>query len=451
MFRKWSVLPVFREEIGLRRARRAGREDGSFLKAREHRRRARVVLRERRQAEDEFHRADHRRGGVKRAVHAAPLHVRADDEAAGAVGIDVVGAVLRVVLDHKNRHFLPKLAVRRGFNDASKREVVARDAGVGRERAGRRAARVIFTERHDCELRERAACLRVVQVVDPVFHEIHVAERKRIFPLPAIGRWHARGAFAVVAIRDAVAPAQIPDVAVRGHVHFLVAEKFSVPRVGENPSALIEVGRDRRVAPTVPVHAHFAVAVEIVEQDKIARELVMVGRDFFTVEREVRVAVAEGPSLRISQIAEHLVVGAVLLDDVEDVPDRARGADFRRDHAVVFRRGAHELSGAIRRVAAHLFGERGHLFRVRFFDARNRAIDHARDVGERRGAVEFHRRAVGAHEIVRAGLEALAVADEQRVVVRRHGERGGIPADRDEAVDDRDRLAVRPRLLAQRI
>ena len=66
------------------------------------------------------------------------------------------------------------------------------------------------------------------------------------------------------------------------------------------------------------VGADFGVHVEIVQQDELAGELVQVGRDALGEEAQLRVAVA------LRQVAEDLVVGAVFLDDVDAVFDRAR-------------------------------------------------------------------------------------------------------------------------------
>ncbi len=60
-----------------------------------------------------------------------------------------------------------------------------------------------------------------------------------------------------------------------------------------------------------------AADVAVVEQGELADERVGVGHDGFAEAAQLRVAVAPG------QAAEDLVVGAVLLDDIEDMPDGA--------------------------------------------------------------------------------------------------------------------------------
>jgi hypothetical protein len=66
----------------------------------------------------------------------------------------------------------------------------------------------------------------------------------------------------------------------------------------------------------VSVVAHFSVDVEVVEEREVARDRVCVRRDLFAEERQRRIAIAA------RDIAEDLVVGAVLANDVENVFDR---------------------------------------------------------------------------------------------------------------------------------
>ena len=87
------------------------------------------------------------------------------------------------------------------------------------------------------------------------------------------------------------------------------------------------VGGEGRIRPLVTVGAENAGAIGVVEQHEIARELVLVGRDPLAEDAECGVAVALG------DVAEDLVVGAVLLDDVDDVLEDARLADALRHRA----------------------------------------------------------------------------------------------------------------------
>ena len=54
----------------------------------------------------------------------------------------------------------------------------------------------------------------------------------------------------------------------------------------------------------------------------------LVGRDVLAVHHQFRIAVARRAAVRVLEIAQHLIVGAVLLDDVEHVLDRAGAADL---------------------------------------------------------------------------------------------------------------------------
>src|SRR4030095_11014686 len=79
----------------------------------------------------------------------------------------------------------------------------------------------------------------------------------------------------------------------------------------------------------VAVGAHFAFNVEIVEEDEVAGELVVVGCDALWKEAECRIAVSLG------HVAEHLVVGAVLLNYVKAVFDR-RGVTSPEGNGIVW-------------------------------------------------------------------------------------------------------------------
>ena len=87
------------------------------------------------------------------------------------------------------------------------------------------------------------------------------------------------------------------------------------------------------------VHTHFAVAIEVVQQDVIAGKLVLVGSNLFAIHRDARIAVANPLAGCVSHVAHHLVVGSVLLDDVEDVFDWAISANLVGNDAVARNRG----------------------------------------------------------------------------------------------------------------
>ena len=105
----------------------------------------------------------------------------------------------------------------------------------------------------------------------------------------------------------------------------------------------------RRGAPGPAVRADLAGVVEVVERDEVRGERMQVGRRGLRELGERRVAVA------LREVAEHLIVGAVLLDDVDDVLDVLPQA---------WRRAARRRSlgaGAEQAVGDRVRGERGEL------------------------------------------------------------------------------------------
>jgi hypothetical protein len=65
--------------------------------------------------------------------------------------------------------------------------------------------------------------------------------------------------------------------------------------------------------------------IVVIEQRKLLGERMMIRRDIAPELHERGIAVA------LRHIAEHLIVGAVLLEDVEDVLDRRTLAQMHRD------------------------------------------------------------------------------------------------------------------------
>ena len=64
------------------------------------------------------------------------------------------------------------------------------------------------------------------------------------------------------------------------------------------------------------IDADFAIAVEVIEDDILLGQGVLIRRDLFAEDGQLRIAVG------VWQVAELLIVGPVLLDDVDDVLDR---------------------------------------------------------------------------------------------------------------------------------
>ena len=73
------------------------------------------------------------------------------------------------------------------------------------------------------------------------------------------------------------------------------------------------------------VGAVAAGGIEIVQQHELARQAALIGDHVF------RVGVERGLAVPLAQIAEHLIVGAILLDDVDDVLDGRAVAGAQRD------------------------------------------------------------------------------------------------------------------------
>ena len=102
------------------------------------------------------------------------------------------------------------------------------------------------------------------------------------------------------------------------------------PRVIDRRGLVVDVGAARRRAPLPAVLADLARAVEVVEVHEPLGQRVKVGRDRLRELGDARVAVAA------LDVAEDLIVGAVLLDDVDHVPDALvqRRASARSSAAV---------------------------------------------------------------------------------------------------------------------
>src|ERR1044071_9360861 len=113
--------------------------------------------------------------------------------------------------------------------------------------------------------------------------------------------------------------AKIPEVTGGRDLHFVIAGEPAMLGIRKNPGALIEISGNGGVAPAVTVSADFAVAIEIIEQDIIAGQLMLIGRYFFDVHAEVGIAVPDRFAFGVFEIAKDLIVGAIFFDDVEDV------------------------------------------------------------------------------------------------------------------------------------
>ena len=217
-------------------------------------------------------------------------------------------------------------------------------------------------------------------------------------------------------------------------VGLVLAHAVGVAARPAGEGALQVVGADRGRAPLVAVGAEDAGAVGVVEQDELAGELVLVGGDPLAEDAQARVAVAR------RDVAQHLVVGAVLLDHVDDVLDRGsarRSARARRGRA-----GRGAAAGAPRRCARAggcarpSRSARGSSRVVGQRHERERAVVVVRvEAGGAGGRLAPRRSGFGVDGV------ALDVGDAERPAGGVEDERAGKPADGDEA--PQLRLAVR--------
>ena len=108
----------------------------------------------------------------------------------------------------------------------------------------------------------------------------------------------------------------VPDKSGRGIGERIIAESVAV---AESTKGFVEVvGGIGFGAPGMTVGGVDAAAIEVVEQHILLGQCVMIGRNKCRVNAKVRIAVA------LWQIAKHLVIGFVFLEDVEDVLKHGR-------------------------------------------------------------------------------------------------------------------------------
>src|SRR5689334_14619506 len=193
--------------------------------------------------------------------------------------------------------------------------------------------------------------------------------------------------------------------------------------VAQRPRTLVEVAGIRRGAPGMAVLRNLAVAIEVIEQHELLHDRVLIRRDVAAEQNQAGIAIA------FRNIAENLVVRAVLLDDVEHVLDGGAFAGFGGDHGIALEAGLEQQLVAVRRVLNHLFGVFAQLGAVGSIDE-----------GEQSGQVVavVHEPALNlfadrTRDVIGTGPQALAAADQDPLAIRSAGDRGRIPAGRDEA------------------
>ena len=75
----------------------------------------------------------------------------------------------------------------------------------------------------------------------------------------------------------------------------------------------------------MPIGTNIGIDVEVIEEDKVFRQLPVIWRGGLIEESQRRVTVAD------AEIAQHLVVSAILFDNVDDVLNRRRTTGLGRN------------------------------------------------------------------------------------------------------------------------
>ena len=152
--------------------------------------------------------------------------------------------------------------------------------------------------------------LEAVRPLDPVLPDL-----EPVLGLGVIGRELVVAELAPDADRSPFLERGVPEGAAVGDRHGAVAVVRIGPGVADVEVLEVIVGQALG-GPGVAVGAVGPADVAVVEQGELAGDLAVVGHHRLAQAAQLRVAVAD------RQVAEDLVVGAVLLDDVEDVLDR---------------------------------------------------------------------------------------------------------------------------------
>ena len=202
---------------------------------------------------------------------------------------------------------------------------------------------------------------------------------------------------------------EIAGVCGRGLGTVLEIVEGAATGVVRRPHLLEVVVGERAERPVVAVGADVRVIEEAVEAAEPRDERVLVRRDGRAEHHERRIAVGA------RDVAQHLIVRPVFLDDVDDVFERA----VRADHGIVTQRDVlHQLEhGGCAIPQRRISGDR---------DAADRADEVVGDVAVCARRVRL---VVG----IRVAALTLAVGDEEHAGRRIDRDRGRIPAGRDRA------------------
>jgi hypothetical protein len=285
-----------------------------------------IELREPPHAEDVLDRRDYVRR-VDEAMHGARPVVGRDGVERRAVRIGVVGARLRVVLNDEDHRVLPIRTVRERLHDPPKSEVVVGHARARRALARPAGGQVVHRQPHDFKLWHVAVAHIALEFGDPhisallvLRHQIHRDVVRIHVGAQVVLRHRPAGIpldhFAVVAERDAVSGCERPQ-----EPAFRLVALFAIhvgPLAGvAGGHHLLTVVRDvGGGGPDVSLRTDLGIHEEAIEQAEAPGQRVVVrsNGDVGEIE-EARVAIA------FLQVAQDLIVGAILFDDVDDVAE----------------------------------------------------------------------------------------------------------------------------------
>src|SRR5450759_4524529 len=260
--------------------------------------------------------------------------------------VDVIRPVLRIVLEHEHHGALPERALRQSLDNSSQRSVIVRHVGPRCWLAGLSTRRMVVRKREYLERRQLSRSHEFLKLLEPnlgacLIGNVQVPSRIRGICVADQGAFCCRGGYGrasprwfvrfvdeltVIPVSNPCTLGEIPQVPAGwlGHIvigHATTIESLVIvapppPGVVARYRLLGVVSHIARHRPVVSIGTDFGVYEEAIEDAEPLRESVMVWRDAARKEDERRIPV------RLTEIAENLIVGSVLLDDVDHVLER---------------------------------------------------------------------------------------------------------------------------------
>src|SRR5258708_356379 len=116
------------------------------------------------------------------------------------MGVDVVRAVLRIVLDHEYSHLLPEPALREPFHQPSQRQIVVTDARRHGPFSWRRSGGVVVRKAENYQARHLAGLLKLSQLLKEAIRpldvgKVHVEATEEWIEMPLESFDRGRGGF----------------------------------------------------------------------------------------------------------------------------------------------------------------------------------------------------------------------------------------------------------------